>query len=164
MYAATTRPATPDDIPTILSFIIELAVYEKERDKALATPESMHKALFEDGHVANAFIAEADNKPVGFALYFYNFSTWIGKKGIYLEDLYVTPSARNLGVGKALFRALAKVAIEEDCGRIDWSVLKWNTPSIGFYESSLGAIRQEEWVGMRLEGAEAFERLKSLGA
>ncbi|KAF8918469.1 acyl-CoA N-acyltransferase [Mucidula mucida] len=177
--AFTTRPAQPGDIPAILHFIKELAIYEKEEDKAQATHAQMQEALFSEsgvgigGHVAWAIIAElasssSDDQtpqsatgktPIGFALYFFNFSTWVGKKGIYLEDLYVTPAQRNLGVGRALFAALAEVALDSDCGRIDWSVLKWNTPSIGFYESALKATRMEEWVGMRVEGREGIEGL-----
>ncbi|KAF9017924.1 acyl-CoA N-acyltransferase [Hymenopellis radicata] len=145
--AFTTRPAQPGDIPAILHFIKELAIYEKEEDKAQAT------------HAQITPQSATGKTPIGFALYFFNFSTWTGKKGVYLEDLYVTPALRNLGVGRALFTALAKVALDNDCGRVDWSVLKWNTPSIGFYESALKATRMEEWVGMRVEGREGIEGL-----
>ncbi|KAK0452479.1 acyl-CoA N-acyltransferase [Armillaria borealis] len=157
------RPAVPEDIPAILQFILDLATYEKTPESAKATPELLHTALFSNQPTAHVLMATLDDgTPVGFALYFYNFSTWIGRPGIYLEDLYVSPEHRNLGVGKALFTKLGEIAEEKNCGRIDWSVLKWNAPSIAFYETTLGATRMEEWVGMRLEGDESIHRLRTL--
>ncbi|EKM76779.1 hypothetical protein AGABI1DRAFT_44438 [Agaricus bisporus var. burnettii JB137-S8] len=152
------RYATPDDI----------AEYEHERESAKATPELLQKNLFGPtpyGHTLLAFLPpshpDCDKGAIGMALYFFNFSTWTGKPGIYLEDLYVKPEYRNYGVGKALFRRLGEVAQEKDCPRLDWSVLKWNQPSIDFYEKKLGATAMSEWVGMRLED-NGIERLKSL--
>ncbi|CEL57459.1 Diamine acetyltransferase 2 OS=Bos taurus GN=SAT2 PE=2 SV=1 [Rhizoctonia solani AG-1 IB] len=131
------------------------AEYEKEPDSAKATEELLIRNIFEKHH-ASALVAclgtpETPGETVGLALYFFNFSTWTGKPGLYLEDLYVAPEHRNLGVGKALFGHLGKVAEENDCPRLDWAVLKWNAPSIAFYEQVLGAKPMDEWKGMRLE-------------
>ncbi|KAF5389629.1 hypothetical protein D9757_004173 [Collybiopsis confluens] len=144
------RPATPDDVDSILQLIIDLAVYEKEPDAVKATPELLKSNLFEK-KFAHALLAIADDKPVGLALYFFNFSTWTGRPGLYLEDLFIAPEYRLLGLGKALFGELGKVAQETNCARMDWSVLKWNQPSIDFYEKRLGAKAMSEWMGMRLE-------------
>ncbi|KAF9026202.1 acyl-CoA N-acyltransferase [Hymenopellis radicata] len=163
--AFTTRPAQPGDIPAILHFIKELAIYEKEEDKAQATHAQMQEALFSEsgvglgGHVAWAIVAELTASPSSADQSTPQSATGKTPIGFALEDLYVTPAQRNLGVGRALFVALAKVALDHDCGRVDWSVLKWNTPSIGFYESTLKATRMEEWVGMRVEGREGLEGL-----
>jgi len=157
------RPACPDDVPTILRFIRELAEYEREPHAVLATEKDIHEALFCDSPITFALMCErpGDGKRaslcIGFAIFFYNFSTWLGKHGIYLEDLYVTPDARGAGAGKALLKALARRARDEGCGRFEWSVLKWNTPSITFYEAC-GARGLDEWVGYRMDRAaiEAF--------
>ncbi|KAI0346148.1 acyl-CoA N-acyltransferase [Trametopsis cervina] len=150
------RPASVEDVDAILKLILDLATYEKAADSAKATPELLRENIFEKqyAHTLLAFLGtpEAPGEAVGMALYFFNFSTWIGKPGIYLEDLFVTPECRGLGIGKALFAELGKVAEEKDCGRLDWSVLKWNTPSIDFYDKALGATSMTEWMGMRLEG------------
>ncbi|KAF9051580.1 acyl-CoA N-acyltransferase [Panaeolus papilionaceus] len=157
------RPATPDDVGTLLQLILDLATYEKEPESAKATPELLHKNLFETPY-AHALLAfsgpeRAPGEPVGMALYFFNFSTWTGRPGLYLEDLYVKPEHRSLGVGKAFFGHLGKIAQEKGCARLDWSVLKWNQPSIDFYEKRLGAKPMTEWMGMRLEG-EGIDDLK----
>ncbi|MBB4838378.1 GNAT superfamily N-acetyltransferase [Sphingomonas kyeonggiensis] len=144
------RTATPDDVALILGLVRELAVYEREPDAVVATEAMLHKALFET-HVAESLVAELDGKPVGFALFFHNFSTWTGKPGIYLEDLYVTPDARGSGAGKALLRYLAGIALDRDCGRFEWSVLDWNTPAIDFYRA-MGAEAMEEWTVQRVSG------------
>ncbi|KXN82195.1 Diamine acetyltransferase 2 [Leucoagaricus sp. SymC.cos] len=163
------REATPDDIGDILQLIIDLADYEKARNSAKATPELLHKNLFGEKPYAHALLAflppshpESPRGAVGLALYFFNFSTWTGKPGLYLEDLFVKPEYRSFGVGKALFRKLGEVAQAKDCARLDWAVLKWNQPSIDFYEKKLGATMMSEWVGMRLE-EDGISNLKYLG-
>ncbi|OAX42614.1 acyl-CoA N-acyltransferase [Rhizopogon vinicolor AM-OR11-026] len=149
------RPATVDDVDTILKLVQDLATYEKEPESAKATPALFRENIFEKQY-ARTLLAfegtpEAPGIALGMALYFFNFSTWTGKPGLFLEDLFVSPDARNKGVGKALFAELGKVAQEKKCARLDWSVLKWNTPSIAFYEKALEAKGMEEWMGMRLE-------------
>ncbi|KAF4564694.1 hypothetical protein EYR40_010865 [Pleurotus pulmonarius] len=150
------RPAKLTDVETILQLIYELATYEKEPESAKATPQLLERNLFGDTPVAHALLAVSGTEatpgpPIGLALYFFNFSTWTGRPGLYLEDLYVKPELRGQGIGKALFGELSKVAREKDCARMDWSVLKWNQPSIDFYEKSLGAKPMSEWLGMRLD-------------
>ncbi|KIL65434.1 hypothetical protein M378DRAFT_162060 [Amanita muscaria Koide BX008] len=155
------RPATPEDVEVILQLIIDLATYEKEPDSVKATPDLLRKNLFETpyAHTLLAFsgTADAPGEAVGLALYFFNYSTWTGKPGLYLEDLYVKPENRRLGVGKAFFGELGKIAQEKGCARLDWSVLKWNQPSIDFYEKRLGANAMTEWMSMRLT---EFDTLK----
>ena len=153
MPEVSIRPATEADVALILHLIRELAIYEREPDAVAATEDMLAGALFSDEPAAYALIGELNGEAVGFALYFFTFSTWVGKRGIHLEDLFVTPQARGSGVGKALLQSLAKIAVENDCGRYEWSVLRWNTPSIEFYEA-FGAKPLEEWVGYRLDGAE----------
>ena len=144
------RTATPDDVPLILDLVRELALYEREPDAVVATEAMLHDALFAR-RVAESLIAELDGRPVGFALFFHNFSTWTGKPGIYLEDLYVTPDARGAGAGKALLRHLAGIALDRDCGRFEWAVLDWNKPAIDFYRA-MGAQAMEEWTVQRVTG------------
>lgn len=148
------RPATPADVPAILRFVKELAEYEKCPDQVVATEDSIHRNLFGEGFgrgpVAECLIAEHNHQPVGFALFFMNFSTWVSAAGIYLEDLYVTPSARNLGLGKRLLVELAKIAVTRGCRRMDWMVLDWNSPAQGFY-TSIGAAPMNEWTVWRLK-------------
>lgn len=146
------REATREDATLIYSFICALADYEKLRDQVKATPEGIAGLLFGPRPYAEVLIAEARGEAVGFALYFHNFSTFEGKPGIYLEDLYVEPHARGLGAGKALFARLAEIVIERGCARLEWSVLDWNAPSIAFYEA-LGARAMDEWTIYRLDGA-----------
>jgi GNAT superfamily N-acetyltransferase len=143
------RTATPDDIPVIHAMVRELAEYEKVPDEAKASREQLHEALFGERPAAFAHIAEAAGEPVGFALWFLNFSTWRGVHGIYLEDLYVRPEARGGGHGKALLTELARICVERGYERLEWSVLNWNRPSIEFYEA-LGACPQDEWTVYRL--------------
>lgn len=147
----TIRPAIEPDAATILRFVRELAEYEREPDAVKATEEMLGQALFGPDPAAEALIAEADGVAVGFALFFHNFSTWTGRRGVYLEDLYVTPDARGSGAGKALLAALAKLAVERGCARFEWAVLDWNEPAIGFYQS-LGAKPMDEWTVFRLDG------------
>ena len=151
------KPTTVDDVPVILSFIQKLADYEKLSHEVIATEDSLREVLFGERRYAETIIAYYQNQPVGFALFFHNFSTFIGKPGIYLEDLFVDPEQRGKGFGKALLVYLARLAQERNCGRFEWSVLDWNTPSIKFYES-LGAVPLNEWTMYRLTG-EALEKL-----
>lgn len=145
------RSATPADAGIIYGFIRALAEYEKLLDEVDATEDDVAQALFGDNPRAFCDIAEADGRPVGFALWFYNYSTFRGRHGIYLEDLFVVPEARGLGAGKALLRRLAQRCQEEELARLEWSVLDWNAPSIAFYDS-LGASAQSEWIVRRLTG------------
>lgn len=153
----TVRPAVPSDADLIHSFVAELAEYEKLSHALVATPDDLAAALFGSAPRAFCEIAELNGEPVGFALWFYNFSTFMGRFGIYLEDLYVRPAARGHGAGKALLTHLARRCADERLGRMDWAVLDWNTPSIDFYKS-LGARLTDDWTGCRLEG-EALGRL-----
>ncbi|WP_306321392.1 MULTISPECIES: GNAT family N-acetyltransferase [unclassified Streptomyces] len=153
------RTATPDDIPVIHTMIRELADYEKALHEARASEEQLREALFGERPAAYAHIAEDESgEAVGFALWFLNFSTWRGVHGIYLEDLYVRPQARGGGHGKALLTELARLCVEREYERLEWSVLNWNTPSIEFYEA-LGARPQDEWTVYRLTD----EALKAVG-
>ena len=146
------RPALPEDVPTILRFIRELAEYERSLDQVEASGEDLRRALFGPSPAVFAHLAEDERgEPVGFALWFLNFSTWTGRHGIYLEDLYVTPEARGGGYGKALLTELARIAVERGYARYEWSCLDWNEPSIRFYKS-LGAEAMAEWTGYRLSG------------
>jgi len=146
------RAATPADVPAIHRLIVELAIYEKEPDAVKATHADLHAALFGERPVAECVLAEQAGEPVGLALFFTNFSTWTGKPGLYLEDLFVMPAARGQGLGKALLVHLAGLAVARGYGRFEWSVLDWNTPAIGFYKA-LGAKPMDEWTVMRVEGA-----------
>ncbi len=145
------RPASAQDAALILRFITDLAIYEKAGDAVIATESDIKNTLFSEGSTTSAVICEIDHQAVGFAVYFFNYSTWLGKHGLYLEDLYVSPQYRGAGAGKALLKYLAQVALSNHCGRLEWSVLDWNEPAIGFYKS-LGAQAQDEWVSYRLTG------------
>lgn len=145
------RPATPDDAELILRFITDLAIYEKAEHEVKTDSAGIRDSLFAEGSTAHGLICENDGQPIGYAVYFFNYSTWLGKHGLYLEDLYVSPEARGLGAGKALLRHLAQLAVARGCGRFEWSVLDWNTPAIDFYES-FGARPQSEWTTYRLTG------------
>jgi GNAT superfamily N-acetyltransferase len=147
----TIRRATPADVPVVLAFIRELAVYEHLEHEVVATEADVHAALFGARSYAEVALACLDGQPVGFALYFHNFSTFVGKPGIYLEDLFVRPEARGRGAGRRLLAYLARTALERGCARLDWAVLDWNAPSIAFYRS-LGAVDQSEWTTYRLDG------------
>lgn len=145
------REAIPEDSQTIFDFIMELAIYEKLPNAVKTTVKEIKNSIFSPNSTVKALICEEDGKAIGYAVYFYNYSTWLGKNGIYLEDLYVNESKRGRGAGKAMIKYLAKKAISENCGRFEWACLDWNTPSRDFYES-LGAVALNEWVGYRLEG------------
>ena len=155
--ATTIRPAIAADVPQILAFVRALAAFEREPDAAVATEAD----LLRDGFGPNPFyfclIAEYDGQPAGFALYFFNYSTWTGRPGLYLEDLFVQPEFRGLGIGKALLQRVAAIAVEKSCPRLQWEVLDWNTPAIDFYRA-MGAEFLDEWRNVRLTG-EALARL-----
>ena len=144
------RSADENDCGKILFFIRELATYEKMADEVVATESLLHEWLFEK-HIAEVIFACEDGKEVGFALFFHNFSTFLGRAGIYLEDLYVLPAYRGKGYGKALLKQLAQIAEERGCGRLEWCCLDWNRPSIDFY-LSLGAVPMEDWTVFRITG------------
>lgn len=144
------RFATREDIPEILRFIKELADYEKMLDEVIADEKLLEEWIF-DKQKAEVIFVLHDEKPVGFALFFHNFSTFLGRAGIYLEDLYVSPQYRKLGYGKELLSALAKIAKERSCGRLEWACLNWNQPSIDFYKS-LGAVPMDIWTTYRVTG------------
>lgn len=151
------RPATPEDVATILRFVQDLAAFEREPDAVEATEAMLSEALFGPQPAAEAVIAEEAGAPVGFALFFHNFSTWKGRRGLYLEDLYVTPAARGKGVGGALLRHLAAIAVERNCARFEWAVLDWNADAIAVYRR-MGAVGLDEWTVQRVEG-EALRRM-----
>lgn len=153
----TIRPARPDDAALIHRFILDLAAYEKLAHEVEATVDDLDRALFGPTPRLYADIAEWDGAPVGFAVWFYNFSTFQGRHGIYLEDLYVEPAARGRGIGKALIAHLAKRCVAEGLGRLQWWVLDWNEPAIRFYRA-IGAVGQDEWTVQRVSG-EALHRL-----
>jgi GNAT superfamily N-acetyltransferase len=146
------REATVADVPTILGFIKELAAYERLADRVVATEAGLEATLFGPRPYAEAILALTEGVPVGFALFFHNYSTFLGRPGVYLEDLFVRESARGLGVGKALLARVARVAVERECGRMEWAVLDWNRPAIGFY-ARLGAEALDDWTGFRLTGS-----------
>jgi GNAT superfamily N-acetyltransferase len=164
---ARLRSATEQDLPQILAFIRDLAEYERLAHEAVASAEDLRQALFpRPGELAEpcrpgaeVVIAELDGRPVGFALFFHNFSTFLARRGLYLEDLFVRPEARGHGVGRALLEHLARIAVERGCGRFEWSVLDWNEPAIRFYEA-LGARKMEDWRIFRVTG----EALRELAA
>ena len=151
MSSPTVRPAVIADTATILRFVRDLAIYENAEHEVLSTTAHVHKTMFSEGATAHGLICEQDGQAIGFAVYFFNYSTWQGRNGLYLEDLYVAPDARGVGAGKALLGRLAQIAVERDCGRFEWSVLDWNTPAIAFYDS-LGAKPQSEWIRYRMTG------------
>jgi GNAT superfamily N-acetyltransferase len=158
--ATTIRAATPADIPQILAFIRALAAYEREPDEVTATEAD----LMRDGFGPNPFyfclIADHDGQPAGFAFYFFNYSTWKGRPGLYLEDIFVHPEFRGLGIGKALLERVAAIAVEKDCPRLQWEVLDWNTPAIDFYRA-MGAEFLDEWRNVRVSG-DALKRLAGI--
>lgn len=143
------REATLEDVPAIFLFIKEIAEYEKLSNEVIATEEILKESLFGKRQYAEVLIAEHNGEPAGQALFFHNFSTFIGKPGIYLEDLYVRPQYRSKGIGKALLVSLIKLAKERNCGRVEWTVLNWNEPAINFYKS-MGAAAMDEWTIFRM--------------
>ncbi len=147
------RPAVPADSGLILQFICELAEYEKLTHEVVANEEQIRQHLFGDAPHAEVLIGEHAERPVGFALFFHNFSTFLGRPGIYLEDLFVRPDDRGKGFGKALLSCLAQIAVDRNCGRLEWSVLDWNQPAIDFYQS-LGATSMNGWTVNRVTGQE----------
>lgn len=151
------RPADTDDVPLILSLIKELAEYEQLSHQVVASEGGLRKALFGEHPVAEAVVGDWDATPVGFALYFHNFSTFLGRPGIYLEDLYVKPKYRGKGVGRELLAFVARLAKERNCGRLEWSVLNWNESAIKFYKS-IDAVPMDEWTVYRVTG-KALEKL-----
>lgn len=153
--------ATERDVPAILRLVRLLAEYEQMAHVMVSSEDDFRKALFGPLRNVEALMAFRDDVPVGFALYFYNFSTFLGKRGIYLEDLFVEPEHRGHGIGKALLQRLSSIAKDEDCARMEWSVLTWNQPSIDFYHR-LGAVTLEDWRTFRLTG-EALQRLAGRG-
>ena len=152
MARSRIREATEEDVPLILSLIRELAEYEKLSDEVVATEDGLRENLFGERRYAEVLIAEHGGTPAGFALFFHNFSTFLGKPGIYLEDLYVKPEFRGAGIGKELLVHLARLAKRRDCGRLEWWVLDWNEPAIGFYRS-VGAEPMDDWTVYRVSGS-----------
>ncbi|WP_339461656.1 GNAT family N-acetyltransferase [Pseudomonas sp. EA_105y_Pfl2_R69] len=147
------RPAAPSDAALIHAFITDLAIYEKAEHEVLASVADIEQSLFAEGSPAHALICSRDGVPIGYAVYFFSYSTWLGRQGLYLEDLYITPEQRGSGAGKQLLRHLAQLACAKGCARLEWSVLDWNEPAIQFYQS-LGAKPQDEWIRYRLAGEE----------
>lgn len=146
------RPAERTDASQILAFITELADYEKARHEVIASVEDIERTLFAETATAHALICLRDGQAIGFAVYFFSYSTWLGRNGLYLEDLYVSRDHRGTGAGKQLLKHLAREACARECGRLEWSVLDWNEPAIQFYQS-IGAQPQAEWVRYRMDGA-----------
>lgn len=152
MGQVTIRFAAADDSALILQFIRELAEYERLVEEVLATEETVRDSLFGEKRFAEVLLADVDGEPSGFAIFFHNFSTFLARPGLYLEDIYVRPELRGRGVGKALMSNLARIAMERNCERIEWAVLNWNEPAIGFYRR-LGALPRDQWTTFRLKGA-----------
>ena len=145
------RDALREDVPAIVGLIQDLALYERQPEDCHADPALLEKHLFGPRPYAEAIVAEAGSELIGFALFFHNYSTWLTRPGLYLEDLYVKPERRGLGAGKALLERLARIAVSRGCGRMEWSVLTWNEPAIGFYKA-LGAVPMDGWRTYRLTG------------
>jgi ribosomal protein S18 acetylase RimI-like enzyme len=156
----TIKKASIEDMPLILSFIKELAQYEKLLHEVVATESLLQEALFSDKARAEVIIGYMNNSPVSFAVFFHNFSTFVGRSGLYLEDLYVKPDARKLGIGQKMLTYLARLAKERNCGRFEWSVLDWNEPAIHFYKK-LGAKAMDEWTVYRVSGDELDQLAKT---
>lgn len=151
MSSLVIRSAQSSDADVLFKFILDLAIYEKAEHEVLATVDTIRETLFVENSHVHALICELDGQAIGSAIYFYNYSTWLAKPGLYLEDLYVMPEFRGKGAGVKLLKALANIAVEKGCARFEWSCLDWNTPSREFYHS-LGAKAQEEWVSYRMTG------------
>ena len=158
----TIRPAVPQDAELIVHFIRELAEYEREPQAAIATASDILRDGFGQEPKFRTLMADWDARPAGFALFFLNYSTWLGRPGLYLEDLFVRPEFRGNGIGKAMLRELAQIAVKENCYGMKWQVLDWNTPAIDFYEA-LGAKLQKEWLSVRIIG-EPLQRLAGDGS
>ena len=153
----TIRKARPEDATPIYGMIYELAVYEKAPEEVVTTPGDIRETLFGAESKTEALICEIEGKIAGYAVFFTSYSTWLGRNGIYMEDLYISPDYRGKGAGKALLKTIARLAVERQCGRLEWSVLDWNQSAIDFY-LSIGALPQSEWVRYRLDG-EALVKL-----
>jgi GNAT superfamily N-acetyltransferase len=151
MTQLTIRKAVEKDTPLIMHFIRELAIYEKAEHEVLATDQTIKESIFSENSHVSALICMQGNEALGMAIYFYNYSTWLAKPGLYLEDLYVSLEHRGKGAGKLLLKKMAQIALQNNCGRFEWSCLDWNKPSRDFYES-IGAESQDEWVGYRMSG------------
>lgn len=149
--STTIRQARPTDAQAIYDMIYELAVYEKAPEEVVTTADEIRATLFDEGSKTEALICEIDGKIAGYAVFFTSYSTWLGRNGIYMEDLYISPDFRGQGAGKALLKHIAQCAVARKCGRLEWSVLDWNQPAIDFY-LSIGAVAQSEWVRYRLDG------------
>lgn len=149
--STTIRQARPTDANAIYDMIYELAVYEKAPEEVVTTADEIRTTLFGEGSKTEALICEIDGKIAGYAVFFTSYSTWLGRNGIYMEDLYISPDFRGQGAGKALLKHIAQCAVQRKCGRLEWSVLDWNQPAIDFY-LSIGALPQSEWVRYRLDG------------
>ena len=156
---AAIRPARPGDVAEVLRLIRALAAYEKLAHEVVATEDALRRTLFGDKPAAEVLLAEEDGRPVGLALFFQNYSTFLGRPGIYLEDLFVEPAHRGSGIGKALLQAVARIAVQRECGRFEWAVLDWNRPAIEFYQA-LGARPMNDWTVFRVTG----EALRKLGS
>ncbi len=154
--STTIRQARPTDANAIYDMIYELAVYEKAPEEVVTTADEIRATLFGEGSKTEALICEIDGKIAGYAVFFTSYSTWLGRNGIYMEDLYISPDFRGQGAGKALLKHIAQCAVQRKCGRLEWSVLDWNQPAIDFY-LSIGALPQSEWVRYRLDG-EALQK------
>lgn len=161
MASCTIRFAEAADIPAVLQFIHALAAYEKMEDQVIATEDMLREWIFEKKKAEILLVLE-DETPVGFALFFHNFSTWLGRAGIYLEDLFVLPEYRGRGYGKLLLKKLARIAVQRGCGRLEWACLDWNEPSIAFYKS-LGAVPMEDWTTYRVAGDKLLALASRLG-
>ncbi len=151
MKQLSIRKAVVKDTALILHFIRELAIYEKAEHEVKATEHTIEQSIFSNDSHVNALICEQGNQALAMAIYFYNYSTWLAKPGLYLEDLYVSPEHRGKGAGKLLLKKMAQTALQNNCGRFEWSCLDWNKPSRDFYQS-IGAQSQDEWVGYRMSG------------
>lgn len=160
--ATTIRTATPEDVPQILAFIRGLAAYEREPDAVTATEADLLRDGFGTNPFYSCLIAEHSGRPAGFAFYFFNYSTWTGRPGLYLEDLFVNQEFRGLGIGKALLQRVAAIAVEKNCPRLQWEVLDWNTPAVDFYRA-MGAEFLDEWRNVRVTGP-ALARLAGAAA
>ncbi|MFK7853457.1 MAG: N-acetyltransferase family protein [Granulosicoccus sp.] len=159
MNSFSIRQAAIEDASVILDFVTELAVFEKAEHEVLTSVAAIENTMFSESATAKAIIGELDKQPIAMAVYFFNYSTWLGKNGLYLEDLYVSDKHRGIGAGRKMLRHLARLALEEDCGRFEWSVLDWNLPAIGLY-NAVGAVAREEWISYRLSGS-ALENFAS---
>lgn len=155
------RPAQATDAQAIYDMIFELAIYEKAPQEVVTTPDEIRETLFGAESKTEALICEVDGATIGYAVFFTSYSTWLGRNGIYLEDLYISPEARGNGTGKALIKHIAQLAVQRGCGRLEWSVLDWNQPAIDFY-LSIGAAPQSEWVRYRMDGEALLNFAESL--